>query len=164
MNIEKPEVIVDTNVPIVASGESPQASQDCQYACRHKLRAIMESSILLLDDSHLILQEYRRNLSMAGKPGVGDAFFRWLWNNQANPQHCRAVPITPDPNREFAEFPDAPALTDFDRSDRKFVAVAIASKTTPEILNAADTDWRQHRAALLQHGIRVTFLCPELMQ
>ena len=124
----------------------------------------MESSILLLDDRHLILQEYRRNLSFAGKPGAGDQFFRWLWHNQANPQHCRAVPITPEPTREFAEFPDDPALESFDRDDRKFVAVAIASDTTPEILNAADTGWFQHRAALQRRGVNITFLCPELMQ
>ena len=164
MNTEKTEVIVDTNVPIVANGESRQANPNCEYACRHKLREIMDHNTLLLDDNGLILQEYRRNLNFAGKPGPGDVFFRWLWNNQANPQHCRIIPITPHPDREFTEFPNDPTLASFDRSDRKFVALALAAPTAPQILNAADTDWWQHRPALQQHGIIITFLCPELMQ
>ena len=161
---EKIEIIVDTNVPMSANGEATQASEDCAIACRNRLRRIMEEEVLLLDDEYLIWQEYRNNLDFSGQPGAGDRFFRWLWLNQANEQHCRIIPITPHPEREFAEFPQDPDLTSLDRSDRKFVAVALASGTAPEILNATDTDWWHHHQALRYHGVNVTFLCPELMQ
>ena len=160
----KPEVVVDTNVAIVANGNTPQAGETCEIACIEKLDRIQDNCILLLDNMDLIFQEYERHFSYSGQPGPGDAFFRWLHLNQYNDQHCRTIALTPHAEREFAEFPGAPDLASFDRSDRKFVAVALASKTNPEILNAADTDWRQHRSALHQHGVNVTFLCPELMQ
>jgi len=112
----------------------------------------------------LILGEYRRNLSPSGQPGSGDAFFKWLWNNQGNHDHCRRVNITPHDNRGFAEFPDDPELEPFDNDDRKFVAVALASHNAPPILNATDSDWWEHRVALEGHGIRIKSLCPELME
>ncbi|HSU82609.1 MAG TPA: hypothetical protein VLR69_09330, partial [Thermoanaerobaculia bacterium] len=56
-----------------------------------------------------------------------------------------------------------PDLAAFDPSDRKFVAVAVASGEQPEILNASDTDWWHHREALSRHGVEVRFLCPQLM-
>ena len=118
----------------------------------------------MLDDRYLIFQEYEKNLSYSGKPGAGDRFFQWLLLNQANLQSCRIVSINPDPNREFTEFPADPALASFDPSDRKFVAVAIASGTAPEILNASDTDWWNDLKALQRHGVNVAFLCPELMR
>ena len=111
----------------------------------------------------LIFQEYEHYFSYSGQPGPGDAFFVWLHRNQYIPQHCRIIPVTLHPERGFAEFPVDPALASFDPGDRKFVAVAIASGTAPEILNATDTDWWNDLAALQRHGVRVTFLCPELM-
>ena len=66
--------------------------------------------------------------------------------------------------RNFSlEFPDDPALTGFDSSDRKFVAVAVASEIQPALLNATDTDWWEYRVELERHGVNVHFLCPELM-
>ncbi len=96
---------------------------------------------------------------------MGDAFFKWLWNNQVNPACCRQIKIVPDPlgDRVFEEFPDDPDLAGFDRSDRKFVAVALASEESPPILNASDTDWWEVRDALARHGVYPRFLCPELM-
>jgi hypothetical protein len=57
-----------------------------------------------------------------------------------------------------------PRLGGFDRSDRKFVAVARASAHGPMIVNAVDTDWWIYRVALQRHGVRVEFLCPDLME
>lgn len=73
------------------------------------------------------------------------------------------VRITEHPERGFENFPDDPELDDFDQDDRKFVAVALASGTNPEILNATDTDWWHYLEPLQQHGINIDFLCPELM-
>lgn len=155
-------VIVDTNVPITANGHAEQASLACRLACISALRTIQAQRRISVDQSGLILQEYRRHLSPNGQPGLGDAFFKWLWNNQANPQVCIPVPITPAADgRGFTEFPDDPALAQFDRSDRKFVAVARAHPLHPPIHNAVDTDWLSYQDALAQHGVVVEHVCQD---
>lgn len=162
--MRKGEVVVDTNVPLVANGKAEQADLECEVACVRKLIQIQSEQRTLLDDKMLIMGEYRRNLSQSGQPGVGDAFFKWLWENQANEQHCRTVPLTVHADRGFVEFPDDARLSSFDLSDRKFVAVALASGTDPQVLNASDTDWWHDRQTLAEHGLQIVFLCPELMQ
>ena len=162
--MDKTEVVVDTNVPLVANGKADQAGWECEAACIRALRQVQAERRTLLDDKRLIIEEYRRKLCHSGQPGVGDAFFKWLWENQANPQHCRIVPVTVHEVRGFEEFPDSARLSLFDRSDRKFVAVALAGGSSPKVLNAADTDWRDHRQALAENGVDVVFLCPELME
>ena len=102
----KAEVVVDTNVPLVANGKAEQAGLKCEDACVRKLRQVQAERRTLVDDKQLIFKEYLRRLSLSGQPGLGDAFFKWLWENQANPQHCRIVPVTVHDGRGFAEFPD----------------------------------------------------------
>ena len=164
MSMGKAEVVMDTNVAIVANGRAEQAGPDCKLKCIGRLRHIRDECRILLDDGNLILEEYRGRLSFSGQPGLGDSFFKWLHDNQANPSHCRKIPLNHHADRDFEEFPDDPALSSFDRSDRKFVAVALASGTQPKVLNASDTDWWTYHAQLRQHGIEVDFLCPELMR
>ena len=155
---------MDTNVAVVANGEHPEADLDCVQACIDSLIEIRERYCVLMDDLHLIWEEYRRRLRPSGQPGPGDAFFKWLWDNQGNERHCRHVTITPDVTRDFGEFPEDPALERFDRKDRKFVAVVLASGERPPVLNAVDTDWWEYRAALKAHGVTVRFLCPQNMR
>jgi len=47
---------------------------------------------------------------------------------------------------------------------RKFVAVVLGSAHRPTILNAIDSDWREHEAALKRHGVNIDFLCPHLIK
>jgi len=157
-------LVMDTNVAVVANGKS-HAGDECVQVCIDTLLAIRKNHRLLLDRLGLVLDEYRKRLSPSGQPGPGDAFFKWLWNNQENPEHCQQVHITPtrDP-QQFEEFPDDPNLAGFDPSDRKFVAVAVASRERPPIMNASDNDWWDYREALQRHGIEILFLCPELMR
>lgn len=157
------EVLVDTNVPLTANGSADHADLRCRNACIVELERIIDSCHVLVDDSDLIMQEYRGRLSASGQPGAGDAFFRWLWLNRWNATRVGRIPIVSHATRGFEEFPDDSDLSSFDRDDRKFVAVALASGTSPDIINATDTDWWTHRHALQQHGVSVRFLCPELM-
>jgi hypothetical protein len=154
--------VVDTNVAIVASRRAPQAALACVLACVDALEQIKSKDIVVLDDEHRILNEYRVNLSLSGQPGVGDAFFKWVWQNQGNVERCERVAIHPcqTSREDYREFPADPALHDFDPSDRKFVAVALGSKNSPEVLNAVDPDWWEHRSALKRCGVRIRFLCP----
>jgi hypothetical protein len=121
----------------------------------------MATGKIVLDDGNWILSEYRDNLRSDEQPGAGDAFLKWVYNYQWNPQRCDRVRITPtEDGINFVEFPDDPDLTGFDRSDRMFVAAARAHPDSPLILNAVDTDWLLLRDALARNGVRVEFLCP----
>ncbi|MCY3902331.1 MAG: hypothetical protein OXF76_04125 [Caldilineaceae bacterium] len=159
----KTEVEMDANVPRTANGEADQAGPECVTACIQALKQIRTNRRLLLDDKGRILEEYRKGLSLSGQPGPGDAFFKWLWENQANQLYCRIVPLAFHDDRGFVDFPDDSSLRKFHDDDRKFVAVALASGTRPELLNAVDRGWWQHRQALGKNGVNVVFLCPELM-
>ena len=157
------EVIMDTNVAVVANGQPEQADLKCENICIQMLEDIIERRYILVDSDGAIFEEYARQFSYSGQPGPGDQFFTWLWRNLENTEHCRKIPVTPHAERGFEEFPDDPELASFDRDDRKFVAVALASGTTPDVLNASDTDWWDHRHALRRNGVRIIFLCEELM-
>jgi len=155
--------VVDTNVAVTASGRAEQAGPCCVLACIEALDEVRKRGKLLLDDQMLILDEYEKRLSRSGQPGPGDAFMKWAHRNQAVPTHCQKVPIHPkwEDGQSFEEFPDDPDLGGFDRDDRKFVAVAIASRRRPEVLNAVDSDWWLFRQPLARHGVKIEFVCPE---
>ena len=157
------EIIVDTNVPLTASGLADHASIECAQRCIAELVRIQSSCRLLLDTDRSILAEYEGRLGRRGQMSPGDLFVRWLWDNQANVDRVREVSVTASEDRVFEEFPDDQNLASFDRDDRKFVAVALAAGSSPDIVNATDTDWWNYRDALQKHGITVRFLCPELM-
>ena len=154
-------VVVDTNVAVVANGKSEQASEQCVDSCAEQLDQIMYGGVILvLDDDWRILDEYMRNLHTNG-PDIGNRFLAWTLQYRTNPERCVSVPITPVDGleNEFQEFPDDPALEDFDRDDRKFIAVALAHPEKPPILQATDTQWWDFRDALRKNGVRVEFIC-----
>ena len=161
------KVIVDTNVAIVANRKAPQASAQCVLQCVQTLQEVITTGVLVIDDGWRIITEYKKNLQQSGQPGVGDAFCKWVLTNWRNPSRCETVTITQQPDStdptNFVEFPSEPALRTFDRSDRKYVAIALAHPETPPILNATDTDWWHHRAVLEEYGIQVHFLCADAM-
>lgn len=157
-------VVVDTNVAMVASRLAPQADDRCVAACMRWLAEIMADGGLLLDEAGLILREYTSKLGFSGQPGAGHAFVRWAHTQQAIPSMVRRVSITltsDHGSRMFVEFPNHPDLAEFDRSDQKFVAVAVASREDPAILVAIERGWWRHRQALTSAGVNVDFLCPQ---
>lgn len=159
-------VVVDTNVAVTANGKSlpDSVSIACVAACARRLQTIRQDGVVVLDDGWRILREYKANIAESGQPGVGDAWLKWLLTNLANPERCQRVAITPvDAPQMFAEFPADPALAQFDKSDRKFVAVSRAHPARPAVLNATDSDWQNHRSALARHGVTVEFLCPDFL-
>jgi hypothetical protein len=157
--------VVDVNVAIVANGHSRQADLACVSACVNALDEIVQRGMIVLDDGWQILAEYIRHLSPKGQPGLGDAFMQWVWEHQSIDDRCERVTLTPSRNAvdEFEEFPADSQLRDFDRSDRKYVAVALSSRKNPEVLNAVDPDWWQHKEVLLRNSVRLRFLCPQHM-
>jgi hypothetical protein len=153
--------VVDTNVAVVANLRTPQAGPDCVLACIDILETIVRSGNVVLDAEMDVLSEYMRQLSMAGQPGTGDAFMQWVWQHQADVTRCERVRLTPHTDRTYAEFPEDAGLASFDPNDRKFVAVALASRNHPEVLNAVDSDWWDHTGPLERNGVRIKNLCPK---
>ena len=152
--------IVDTNVILVANGLHSKVDEECVLACRRKLTEIVEGGRVSIDEHGLILTEYgSMTRPWAGKR-EGDVFLKWLLQNQGNPSRCDRVALTEHSTRGFESFPDHPDLEDFDKSDRKFVAVAAAHGHKPPIAQAADSKWLGWAPALLKSGITVEFLCP----
>jgi hypothetical protein len=150
--------VVDANVPIVANGRSGNHHLECQLACVDALERIMKRGKVFIDDGGAILEEYTRYLYYRGQPGVGDAFFRFIIQNQANRRRVRqiALPLRGD-TADYVDYPDDPRLATFDRSDRKYAV--CARKSRKPVLNAVDSDWLEYRVALDENGIEVRFLC-----
>ena len=152
------KVVVDTNVAIVANGRGTHADEMCQLSCVRKILDIQICGRVTLDDQNLILNEYRNKLNFSGEPGVGDAFFKYLFNHLYSGSRVLRFSVTPtsDDQRGFEELPK----NDLDRSDRKFLAVAVVADAP--ILNATDRDWHEQRSLLDRMSVRVEQLCPHL--
>ena len=102
---------------------------------------------------------------MAGQPGLGDSFVRWIHDNRGREELVQIVGLTlPDGHGDFAEFPKHPELAKFDPADKKFVAVASAHADRPHILQASDSKWWGWKDSLASCGITVEFLCPDEVQ
>ena len=135
--------VVDTNVATTANGANPGAPPDCVAASAQALQAVMAHGHVCIDDANRIVAEYRNNLSAGGQPGPGDAFFKWLLTNEWGGTRVTRVRITSkeDDPEDFEELPDPDDGTVYDRSDRKFLAVAVADPARPPILQAFDSKW-----------------------
>jgi len=157
--------VVDTNVLIVANRRHNE-TRACANQCTQALLRIRHSGAIVIDDAHRILEEYRIYCSFSGQPGMGDAFFRWVYNNIARIDLVNRVAITPmvSPPQFFEQFPEHDALKTFDPSDQKFVAVANAHADKPPILQATDSKWWMWKDALRECGIVVEFLCQDEIQ
>lgn len=148
--------MLDTNVLVVANGSTPHVSDQCRETCIDLLDRVRVGNTVLVDSSDEIMQQYLGNLSVVGQPGVGDAFFKWLWDNQGYAELLTRIDVHPAPPPQwFVEFPADPRLAGFDASDRVFVAVALASTWNPIIFNASDSDWWIYVVALEDCGIQV---------
>ena len=88
---------------------------------------------------------------------------KWVHDNRWSLPDVDRVPITKH-GESYDQFPLHDGLRDFDRSDRKFVAVANSHPQKPPILQATDSKWWGWKDALEEAGISVCFLCPKYIQ
>jgi hypothetical protein len=160
--------LVDTNVPKIANlATKPNPDSDvsdaCVLACIEAVEHVIKKRGLIIDAGDEIFDEYRQQLSMKGQPGVGDGFMKWVHDNRWSLPDTHRVTITKNGD-SYDEFPTHDRLNDFDRSDRKFIAVANAHQGKPPILQATDSKWWGWRNALAEVGITVQFLCQEYVE
>ena len=149
--------VVDTNVAIAANGRNTHPDPKCQLACVKKLLDVCSRQVVVLDDRNLIFDEYKRHLNFKGAPGVGDMFFKHVYNHLYSETRVRRVRITlcDDDRRGFEELPE----NSLDKSDRKFLATALVASAS--ILNAKDSDWGEQEALTERLGVPVHQLCPQ---
>ncbi len=160
--------VVDTNVPKVANlAIQPEPGSDvpdaCVLACIVAIEHVIKKKGLVLDDGDEIFDEYRQQLSMSGQPGMGDSFMKWVHNHRHSLPDRQRVQITKNED-SYDEFPDHGGLTQFDKSDRKFIAVSNAHPAKPPVLQAADSKWWGWKDALQDVGITVRFLCSDYVE
>ena len=160
--------LVDTNVPInanLATNPDPDSDvpDECVLACVEAIDHVVKNDGLILDSSDEIFTKYRSNLSLSGQPGVGDRFMKWVNDNRWKFSDIDRVTITKNGD-SYDEFPDHDGLTQFDKSDRKFIAVSNAHPAKPPVLQATDSKWWGWKDALQEVGITVRFLCSDYIE
>ncbi len=152
-------VVVDTNVILVANNAHKDVSPECVLECVRRLQQLMKSDSIAIDDAYRILGEYHNRTSPRKAKGVGDLFLKWVLTKLADTTRVHQVPLTELDEDQFAEFPVASLEANFDRPDRKFVAVANAHPDKPPIWQAADCKWLDWWPELNANGVEVQFLC-----
>ena len=164
-------VIVDTNVIVIANDTDDNDRRDCSERCQERLHQILShGEKVVIDNNWRILGEYEDNVNPNARKGVGDLFVKRLLQNLKNPEICTMVHITPSVGNgtDFEEFPDDPALSDFDPDDRKFIAVALVYESIHQqkatLLQAADSQWYGFRETLIRNGLEVEFICEEYIR
>ena len=152
--------VVDTNVGVIANGAA-DVLPECELACVRALREIMSGKRITLDVGGLIFREYLHYMSLAGKPGVGDVFMRWVHDVRFDQKRCSLVGLNHPEHDDtlFDEYPSVPDLADLDPNDRKFVAVANADPDRPAIVVGRDRGWDRHAEHLRGAGFTLVFLC-----
>ena len=150
--------VVDTNVMVVANGRHDgdrPVSSGCRAASIEFLSELLKGdNCVLVDYADAVLTEYRDYLNMSGQPGVGDRFLQELYRNMARIQRVD-LPIGAD--GEYADLHPDIVASGFDRSDRKFAALALQQNA--QVANSVDSDWIENLAVLTDCGVVVSLLC-----
>ena len=151
--------VVDTNVMVVANGRHDSKQRPVSPGCREAsvkflMNLINENNCVLVDSAGEVLTEYQRYLNPCGQPGTGD---RLLYELRNNCRRIKMVDLPVDENGEYADLHPDIIASAFDRSDRKFVALAL-QKDAP-VANSVDSDWVDHFALLTRCGVKVKLIC-----
>ncbi len=155
--------IIDTNVLIIANDYDHESGIECVENCIEFLIKA-RNNIIAVDDMDRVFEEYRRYVSPSGKPDLGDEFMGWLWQNRTNTNVCKQVTINDidgNLNVLFEGIPIDGSFDTFDKSDQKFIAIALNIDDPAKIVNASDTDWKKHEKQIKAIGIEVIELCPD---
>lgn len=150
-----PKYVIDTNVPIVANGDSERVTIGCRLAAVQLLQRAVDKGMIFLDSAGAIQDEYRRYLNPRGEPGVGDRFYLEVINS--DPKKVARIDVEKGNNGQYTDLSEEIIASAFDQGDRVFAAVARKSKA--KVYNTVDTDWVEHRAVIEKCGVPIVFLC-----
>jgi hypothetical protein len=163
--------VIDTNVLLTANKafscdlhDDVQQYPNLVNNCITTLNTIKEKRIyVVLDYDYEIFDEYREHLSFSGQPGVGDAFFKWLYNHMYSFPETERIALNKAEDG-YLEYPNEMKAINVDPSDMKFFAVSNAHPSKPAILEATDTKWWNWADAAKQCGIHIEFMDEQYMR
>ena len=154
------DIVIDTNIRVMAdritsiSEWTPEDEAVCIEACYEWLQSFMASNDrLVVDLTYRIVREYRDNIPTGG-----------LAEQELNRLESQATERIAFKQIHFDRDGHAvlPKPFEFaDKSDRKFIAVAILCEPYAPIFNATETDWAQEQTALVNYGLTIHELCPD---
>lgn len=149
--------ILDTNILIFAndpySAVDKNVPVECLEQCALLVQQIQQSGCIVLDEDGEIINEYMNNLGHAGKPGLGAAFAKWVFNNQFSSPNILRV----DVNSTHITTIDALLLQSCDPSDKKFLYTSRSSGAS--IVQSADCKWLLWETLLFQQGVALEYIC-----
>ncbi len=85
----------------------------------------------------------------------------WLYQHLSQIHNNDYINLEKDEHNNYVMFPNVSALSSFDPSDRKFIALANAHPEHPAIVQGTDGKWWGFKDVLEGLGIHIEFLCEE---
>lgn len=150
--------VVDTNVLVAANGRDTHVDIACQLRCVEELTRLKREEVVCVDDKGLITREYERRAAHKGQAMSGTAFVKYVWQQMCDSNRVRLIPVEPR-DAEGRDFRDPVLPANNLKKDAKFLAVAV--KGNAAIVNAADSDWAEHRNLTDRLAVEVRQLCPQ---
>jgi hypothetical protein len=147
------EVIVDTNIILIANEQNDKVAYFCYRACV-KFLLENENSRVVVDFERNIRREYANKIILDKPRGIGARFYIKLL--QYHPDKVRQVELN-NIDDDYPDFPKAASLEKFDRSDRKFAALSV--KTGISVSAATDRGWVDFSDALFENGVKLNLIC-----
>ncbi len=120
--------IIDSNVLAIANELHANANIECVTNTIEFLKNVkenLESSEdfkIVLDDSYIVLGEYKSHDSIFTNKRIGSAFLKWLFTNLAR-TNIIMHNMPQDIEDDLELFPDC--FANFDRNDRKYLFLAL---------------------------------------
>lgn len=111
---------------------------------------------LVLDLDYEIMTEYRNIISE--ETNEGKIFWRWLYTYLGRIDLKNLVKLEKDEDGNHLMFPIEERTNEFDRSDRKFVALSRTHTEHPPIVEAADGKWLGFRDVFEEYGVHIESL------
>lgn len=158
--------VVDENLLIVANDLTrrsrgvavccPEANDECRLNAVNELTRLVRMGGVILDIDDIFFTKYRSCSSMAGQPGVGDAFLKVVFERGYDPNWATRVLIV---EGELYRLPEIILSSGFDRDDLCWLSAAYNSPQPSEVLNAVDSDYREWAEVISDAGISVREIC-----
>ena len=150
--------VVDTNVLVAANGRDTHVEDSCQLRCVEELARLAREEVVCVDDKWLIMREYEKRTRQKGQARPGTVFYKHVCRKMGDSKTVRLIPVDPR-DAEGRDFADPVLPPNNLKRDAKFLAVAV--KASAAIVNAADSDWAEHRELTDRLRVDVRQLCPQ---
>jgi hypothetical protein len=120
--------------------------------------------LLVIDKNFYIIGEYANKMTPLPTHKFCNRFYKWVLTNHNNSSKVKRVDINQIDEYNFLEVPRRLIDINFDNSDRKFIAVAIANNNRAPIAQAADSKWIKWEHNIINEGIKILFLCRDELE